>query len=45
MICDRRLAEKSYGRRMQQALPPMRRTRDIADVVAFLAEEAEAAAG
>jgi ATP-dependent DNA helicase DinG len=45
MICDPRLAEKSYGRRMWQALPPMRRTRDIADVVAFLAEEAEAAAG
>jgi ATP-dependent DNA helicase DinG len=35
MICDRRLAEKAYGRRILQALPPMRRTRELADVLAF----------
>ncbi|HEX7272188.1 MAG TPA: ATP-dependent DNA helicase [Casimicrobiaceae bacterium] len=45
MICDRRLVEKSYGRRMWQALPAMRRTRELADVVAFLTEPAEATAG
>jgi ATP-dependent DNA helicase DinG len=45
MICDRRLAEKSYGRRMWQALPAMRRTRELADAVAFLTEPAEVTAG
>jgi ATP-dependent DNA helicase DinG len=37
MICDRRLAEKPYGRRIWQALPPMRRSREIADVELFFA--------
>jgi ATP-dependent DNA helicase DinG len=37
MICDRRLVEKPYGRRIWQALPPMRRTRELADVEEFLA--------
>jgi ATP-dependent DNA helicase DinG len=37
MICDRRLVEKPYGRRIWQALPPMRRTRELADVEAFFA--------
>src|SRR4029079_18836556 len=37
MICDRRLVDKPYGRRIWQALPPMRRTREIADVCAFFA--------
>ena len=37
MICDRRLAEKPYGRKIWQALPPMRRTRELADVVEFFA--------
>jgi ATP-dependent DNA helicase DinG len=37
MICDRRLAEKPYGRRIWQALPPMRRTRELAEVEAFFA--------
>ncbi len=36
MICDPRLISKSYGKRVWRSLPPMRRTRDIADVVAFL---------
>jgi ATP-dependent DNA helicase DinG len=37
MICDRRLADKPYGRRILGALPPMRRTRELADAVAFFA--------
>lgn len=36
MICDPRLISKSYGKRVWRSLPPMRRTRDIDDVVAFL---------
>ena len=35
MICDMRLTDKPYGRRIWQALPPMRRTRDEAEAVAF----------
>jgi ATP-dependent DNA helicase DinG len=38
MICDRRLADKPYGRRILQALPPMRRTREVGDVIAFFAQ-------
>jgi ATP-dependent DNA helicase DinG len=36
MICDPRMIEKPYGRRVWQSLPPMRRTRDIEDVCGFL---------
>jgi len=36
MICDPRLTDKPYGRRIWQSLPPMRRTREEADAVAFL---------
>ena len=35
MICDPRLTDKPYGRRIWQSLPPMRRTRDEADAVDF----------
>jgi len=35
MICDPRLTDKPYGRRIWQSLPPMRRTRDVDDVLAF----------
>ena len=35
MICDRRLVDKPYGRRIWQALPPMRRTRELSAVVTF----------
>jgi len=35
MICDPRLTDKPYGRRIWQSLPPMRRTRDLDDVLAF----------
>jgi ATP-dependent DNA helicase DinG len=37
MICDTRIVAKPYGRRMWQSLPPMRRTRDLQEVVAFFA--------
>jgi ATP-dependent DNA helicase DinG len=36
MICDPRLYTKTYGRRILQSLPPMRRTRRAADAVEFL---------
>jgi ATP-dependent DNA helicase DinG len=36
MICDPRLISKSYGRRIWQSLPPMRRTRDSEEVCSFL---------
>jgi ATP-dependent DNA helicase DinG len=35
MICDPRLTDKAYGRRIWRSLPPMRRTRELADVEAF----------
>ena len=35
MICDRRLFSRSYGRRIIPGLPPMRLTRELADVKAF----------
>ena len=35
MICDPRLVEKHYGKRIWRALPPFRRTRQLADVEAF----------
>ena len=40
MICDPRLISKSYGKRIWRSLPPMTRTRDVADVAAFFAQEA-----
>jgi ATP-dependent DNA helicase DinG len=44
MICDPRLVEKPYGRRIWRALPPFRRTRSLADVQAFFSAPVEAAA-
>jgi len=35
MICDPRLTGKPYGKAIWRSLPPMRRTRDIADVEGF----------
>ena len=40
MICDPRLVEKHYGRRIWQSLPPMKRTREMAEVEAFFTLEA-----
>lgn len=35
MICDTRLAEKPYGKTLWRSLPPMARTREVAEAVAF----------
>lgn len=35
MICDPRLVEKQYGKAVWRSLPPMRRSRNLADVEAF----------
>jgi ATP-dependent DNA helicase DinG len=45
MLCDPRLIDKPYGRRIWQSLPPMKRTRDVADVIAFFAQTPAAANG
>src|SRR6185437_1034775 len=37
VICDPRLVDKPYGKRIWRALPPFRRTRQLADVQAFFA--------
>ena len=37
MICDPRLISKPYGRRVWQSLPPMKRTKELADVINFFA--------
>ncbi|HJV81520.1 ATP-dependent DNA helicase [Noviherbaspirillum sp.] len=39
MICDPRLISKPYGRRIWQSLPPFKRTRDAAEVLAFFRGE------
>lgn len=38
MICDPRLITQSYGKRIWQSLPPMKRTRDLAEVEDFFAD-------
>jgi ATP-dependent DNA helicase DinG len=35
MICDTRIVDKPYGRRIWQSLPPFRRTRELDEVVEF----------
>jgi ATP-dependent DNA helicase DinG len=35
MVCDPRMVDKPYGRRIWQSLPPMRRTRNLEDVERF----------
>ena len=35
MVCDPRMVDKPYGRRIWQSLPPMRRTREIEEVERF----------
>jgi ATP-dependent DNA helicase DinG len=39
MLCDPRLLSKSYGKTFLASLPAMRRTRDVADVQHFFADE------
>lgn len=41
MICDPRLLKKAYGQIFLDSVPPMQRTRDIADVQAFFQPENE----
>ncbi|CAM2159413.1 ATP-dependent DNA helicase [Paraburkholderia tropica] len=41
MICDTRLVDKPYGRRIWQSLPPFKRTREIEVVKAFFDGEEE----
>jgi len=36
VICDTRIIEKAYGKRMWQSLPPFSRTRDDLEVIQFL---------
>jgi ATP-dependent DNA helicase DinG len=43
MICDTRLVDKPYGRRIWQSLPPFKRTREIEVVREFFEESGEAA--
>jgi ATP-dependent DNA helicase DinG len=40
VLCDPRVVAKAYGRSLLDALPPMRRTRALADVQAFFAARA-----
>ncbi len=42
MICDPRLLSKPYGKRIWRSLPPMKRSRELADALAFLAPAAVA---
>jgi len=35
MICDPRLITKPYGKRVWRSLPPMKRTRELSEVIAF----------
>jgi len=43
MICDTRLVDKPYGRRIWQSLPPMRRSRIQQEALDFLAQLPESA--
>ncbi len=45
MICDTRLVDKPYGRRIWQSLPPFKRTREIEVVQAFFSGEDDAQDG
>ena len=43
MICDPRLIDKPYGKRVWRSLPPMRRTRDLGVVLDFFRQAPRAA--
>ena len=43
MVCDPRMIGKPYGRKIWQSLPPMRRTREIAEVEAFFSPAVQSA--
>lgn len=42
VLCDPRIDSKRYGRAFLDALPPMRRTRELADIEAFFGHSSEA---
>lgn len=42
MICDPRILTRSYGKRILASLPPMKRTRDASEAVAFFSPRASA---
>ncbi|WP_300338861.1 ATP-dependent DNA helicase [Accumulibacter sp.] len=42
MICDPRLLSKPYGKRIWRSLPPMKRTRDLDEALAFFARRTAA---
>ena len=44
MICDPRLTDKPYGKRIWKSLPPMQRTRELADVQEFFSAASSAIA-
>ena len=44
MICDPRLVDKPYGKRIWRSLPPMKRTREITEVEAFFSVGSKTAA-
>ena len=39
MVCDPRLLKRAYGQLFLDSLPAMRRSRELADVQQFFAEE------
>lgn len=41
MICDPRLITKSYGKKIWQSLPPMKRTRELSEVEEFFSRSDE----
>ena len=41
MVCDPRLLKRAYGQIFLDSVPPMKRTRDIAEVQAFFQQEKE----
>lgn len=44
MICDPRLIDKQYGKRIWRSLPPMRRSRELDAALSFFEPEGQAAA-
>ena len=45
MLCDPRLASKAYGRQILKSLPPMKLTRDLAEVERFFAAHPQHGSG
>jgi ATP-dependent DNA helicase DinG len=45
MLCDPRLAAKAYGRQVLRSLPPMKLTRELAEVSRFLAAHPQCVSG